>query len=32
MSAFIRTHGNDKAAFDTYRKKHIITLGKAAIA
>lgn len=31
MSAFIRAHGNDKAAFDTYRKKHIITLGKAAI-
>lgn len=31
MSAFIRQHGNDKEAFDTYRKKHIITLGQAAI-
>ncbi len=31
MSAFIRQHGNDKDAFDTYRKKHIITLGQAAI-
>lgn len=32
MSAFIRKNGSDKAAFDTYRKNHIITLGKAAIA
>lgn len=31
MSAFIRKNGSDKTAFDTYRKKHIITLGKAAI-
>ncbi|MBL8121458.1 cation:proton antiporter [Candidatus Saccharibacteria bacterium] len=31
MSAFIRTHGNDKTAFDTYRKHHIIDLGKAAM-
>lgn len=32
MSAFIRQHGNDKAAFEAYRKKHIITLGQAAMA
>ncbi len=32
MSAFIRQHGNDKAAFDNYRRHHIITLGKAAMA
>lgn len=32
MSAFIRKNGSDKAAFDSYRKHHIITLGKAAIA
>ena len=32
MSAFIRKNGSDKSAFDNYRKKHIITLGKAAIA
>lgn len=31
MSAFIRKHGTNKAAFDDYRQKHIITLGKAAI-
>ena len=31
MNAFIRAHGNDKVAFETYRKRHIITLGKAAI-
>ncbi|MGB4967621.1 MAG: cation:proton antiporter [Candidatus Saccharimonadales bacterium] len=31
MSAFIRQHGNDKAAFENYRKRHIITLGQAAI-
>lgn len=31
MSAFIRQHGNDKVAFDNYRKRHINTLGKAAI-
>lgn len=31
MSAFIRQHGNNKAAFDTYRKQHIITLGKTAM-
>ncbi len=31
MSAFIRKNGNDKKAFDAYRKHHIITLGKAAI-
>lgn len=31
MSAFIRQHGNDKTAFDTYRKHHIIDLGKAAM-
>lgn len=32
MSAFIRQHGNDKTAFDKYRKHHIITLGKMSIA
>ena len=31
MSAFIRQHGNNKSAFEAYRKKHIITLGQAAI-
>lgn len=31
MSAFIRKNGNDKAAFEAYRKHHIITLGKAAM-
>ncbi len=31
MSAFIRKNGSDKTAFDNYRKKHIITLGQAAI-
>jgi voltage-gated potassium channel Kch len=31
MSNFIRKNGNNKLAFDEYRKHHIITLGKAAI-
>ena len=31
MSAFIRKNGSDKEAFEQYRRKHIITLGKAAI-
>ena len=31
MSAFIRKNGNDKTAFESYRKRHIITLGKVAI-
>ncbi|MCA9327120.1 cation:proton antiporter [Candidatus Saccharibacteria bacterium] len=31
MSAFIRQHGNNKSAFETYRKQHIITLGKTAM-
>lgn len=31
MSAFIRKNGNNRDAFDNYRKRHIITLGKAAI-
>jgi Kef-type K+ transport system membrane component KefB len=30
MSNFIRRNGNDKTAFDNYRKKHIIQLGKVA--
>ncbi len=32
MSAFIRKNGSDKAAFDNYRKHHIITLGKMTLA
>lgn len=32
MNAFIRTHGNDKAAFDNYRRNHIIRLGKLSIS
>lgn len=32
MSAFLRQHGNNKAAFESYRKKHIITLGEAALS
>lgn len=31
MSAFIRKNGNDKKAFDAYRKRHIITLGKMSL-
>ena len=31
MSAFIRKNGNDKKAFETYRKHHIITLGKMSL-
>ncbi len=31
MSAFIRKNGSNKAAFDEYREKHIMRLGKAAI-
>ncbi|PID30927.1 hypothetical protein CSA80_00405 [Candidatus Saccharibacteria bacterium] len=31
MSAFIRSHGSDKAAFDNYRKHHLLVLGKTAI-
>jgi Kef-type K+ transport system membrane component KefB len=31
MSAFIRKNGSDKKAFDTYRKHHIITLGKMSL-
>lgn len=31
MSAFIRKNGSNKEAFEQYRRKHIITLGKAAI-
>lgn len=32
MSAFIRKNGSDKNAFETYRKKHVMSLGKAAIS
>lgn len=31
MSSFIRKNGSDKQAFDRYRKRHIITLGKVAV-
>ncbi len=31
MSAFIRKNGSDKSAFETYRKNHIVRLGKVAI-
>lgn len=31
MSAFIRKNGSNKDAFETYRKNHIMSLGKAAI-
>jgi len=31
MSAFIRRNGSDREAFDKYRKRHIMTLGKMAI-
>lgn len=31
MSSFIRQHGNDKTAFDSYRKKHILSIGQAAL-
>jgi Kef-type K+ transport system membrane component KefB len=31
MSAFIRKNGSNKEAFDTYRKHHIITLGKMSL-
>lgn len=31
MSNFIRRNGSDKAAFDAYRKHHLVTLGKAAL-
>lgn len=32
MSAFIRKNGNDKKAFDSYRKHHILTLGKMSLS
>lgn len=32
MSAFIRKNGSDRTAFDQYRKRHIVTLGKMAVA
>lgn len=32
MSAFIRKNGSDRAAFDKYRQRHIVTLGKMAVA
>jgi Kef-type K+ transport system membrane component KefB len=31
MSSFIRKNGSDKQAFDRYRKRHIMTLGKVAV-
>ncbi len=31
MSAFIRRNGSDRDAFEKYRKRHILTLGKVAI-
>lgn len=31
MSHFIRKNGSDKTAFDKYRKRHILTLGKMAV-
>ncbi len=31
MSSFIRKNGSNKDAFDRYRKRHIMTLGKIAI-
>lgn len=32
MSSFIRHNGSNKAAFDRYRKNHIIKIGEAAIS
>jgi Kef-type K+ transport system membrane component KefB len=31
MSAFIRRNGSDREAFEKYRKRHILTLGKLAV-
>jgi len=31
MSMFIRKNGSNKEAFDRYRKRHILTLGKVAV-
>lgn len=31
MSSFIRKNGSNKAAFDRYRRRHIISLGKVAV-
>lgn len=31
MSAFIRRNGSDRDAFEKYRKRHIVTLGKIAV-
>jgi Trk K+ transport system NAD-binding subunit len=31
VSSFIRKNGSNKAAFDRYRKRHILTLGKVAV-
>jgi len=31
MSAFIRKNGSDREAFEVYRKRHILTLGKVAV-
>ncbi len=31
MSAFIRRNGSDRDAFDKYRRRHIVTLGKMAV-
>jgi Kef-type K+ transport system membrane component KefB len=31
MSSFIRKNGSNKEAFDRYRKRHILTLGKVAV-
>lgn len=31
MSSFIRKNGSNKDAFDRYRKRHILTLGKVAV-
>ena len=32
MSAFIRRNGSDRDAFEKYRQRHILTLGKMAVA
>lgn len=32
VSSFIKRNGSDRQAFEAYRKRHIITLGKAALA
>lgn len=31
LSTFIRKNGSNKAAFDRYRKRHVMTLGKIAV-